>query len=53
MLFFETGQNSRPRLSRFLWSLFNLCVDKFIIFGLMLLSFFLLVFFFFTPVRFV
>ena len=38
------GQNLRPRLSRFIWSLFNLWVDKFIIFGLMLFSYSILLF---------
>ena len=41
MLLLGIGQNLRPSLSWFIWSLFNLCEDKFIIFGLMLLSFFI------------
>ena len=45
---FERGyflmQNLRPSLCKFIWSLFNLCEGKFIIFGLMFLSFFILVF---------
>ena len=45
MLLLGVGQNLRPSLSRCIWSLFNLSVDKFIIFGLMLLSFFILFFF--------
>ena len=44
MLLLGVGQNLRPTLSKFIWSLFNLYVDKFIILGLMLVSFFILVF---------
>ena len=44
MLLLGEGQNLSPSLSKFIWSLFNLCVDKFIIFGLMLLSFFIFFF---------
>ena len=40
MLLIGVGQNLRSSLSWFIWSLFNLCVDKFITFCLMLLSFF-------------
>ena len=45
MLLFGVGQNLRPSLSKFIWYLFNLCVYKFTIFGLMLLSFFYIVFY--------
>ena len=44
MLLFGVGQNLKPSLSKFIWSLSNLCLDKFTIFGLMFLSFFILFF---------
>ena len=43
-LLLRVGQNSRLSLSRFIWSLFNLCEDKFMIFCFMWLSFFILFF---------
>ena len=45
MLLFGVGQNLRP--SKLIWSLFNLCVDKFIILCLTFVLFFIL--FFFPP----
>ena len=44
MLLLGEEQNLRPSLFKFICSLFNLCVDKFIILGLTFASFFILVF---------
>ena len=41
MMLLGVEQNFRPSLSKFFWSSFNLCVDKFITFGLILISFYL------------
>ena len=44
MLLFGVGQNLRLSLRKFIWSLFNLCLDKIIIFGLMIVYLFVLFF---------